>query len=186
MVDIVTGSTSTELWHELVCEGERRAGTPLDETSESYLVFTLMRHDRDAPLAHRIMAIELLSALERGGTLGGQELRDVGDRCLLIAGLYPELANRRSVPLSYFTDLGRTAYDRLAQQTGRAVAELYQTLVRVFTRLVRVLVELRQLASERPLLDPLTRHALALDAGLDAAQNAFPGALLLPVSTRQQ
>lgn len=184
MADILTGPTPTDLWRELVREGEERSGARLDEDAESYLVFTLMRHDRDAPLASRIMAIELLSALERGGRLREQDLRDVGDRCLLIAGLYPELAERRRVSQRYFVELGQHAYDELAHATRAALADLYARLVRLFSRLVRVLIEVRQLARATPVLDPLARHELALAAGGDVALRDFPGAIVIPGSTR--
>lgn len=184
MADILTGPTPTELWRELVREGEERSGARLDEDTESYLVFTLMRHDRDAPLASRIMAIEFLSALERGGRLREQDLRDVGDRCLLIAGLYPELAERRRVSQRYFVELGQHAYDELAHATRAALADLYARLVRLFARLVRVLIEVRQIAAATPVLDPLSRHELALAAGDDVAMRDFPGAIVIPGSSR--
>ena len=176
MADILTRETVTALWQELVRDAERKAGRPLGEDLESYLVFTLMRHYRDAPLAHRVVALEWLEALQRDGRQREDELRDVGDRCLLIAGLYPELAQRRRVPLAYFVDVGRSAYDQLASELRAALAELYAQLARAFAQLVRVLVEVRQLSGEWQGLAPLDRHALALQAG---EPDAFAGAILV-------
>jgi hypothetical protein len=89
------------LWQGLVAEGEDSAGVRLSETTESYLVFLLMQHLRDGALAGRALALEWLSALERVGTLRAEQLREVGDRSLLIAGLYPGLAERRRVGREY-------------------------------------------------------------------------------------
>lgn len=186
MGEILTGPSATGLWRDLVREGESRCGATLDEDAESYLVFTLMRHDRDAPLAHRVMALELLRAFEQGGRLREQDLRDVGDRCLLIAGLYPELAARRRVSVDYFISLGQVAYDDLAQRSRLALAELYGQLVRLFARLVRVLLEVRRIAHSGHALDPLARHALALAAGADVAAREFEGSIVLPGPTRAQ
>jgi hypothetical protein len=162
MAQIVTSASQTELWHELVREGEDRAHARLNEDAESYLVFTLMRHSRDTPLAHRTMALELLEALQREGRVREQDLRDVGDRCLLIAGFYPELAQRRRVPLSYFVELGRSAYGQLGEELRAALAALYAGLARGFGDLVRVLLEVRRLSGEWTGPDAFARHELAL------------------------
>jgi len=177
MSTIHTRETQTALWHELVREGEQRAGRALGEERESYLVMTLMRHLGDAPLAHRVMAFELLEALQQSGRVRQQELRDVGDRCLLISGLYPELAERRRVQLGYFIDLGRGAYARLAQDLTAALRELFEELSRGFAELVRVLFALRGLSGQVPMLAPIDRHALALEAR--TAARDFPGAILV-------
>jgi hypothetical protein len=161
MPDILTGE-GTNLWHDLVREGEQRARQPLGEDAESYLVFTLMRHHRDAPLAHRTMALELLEALQRSGRRREDELRDVGDRCLLLAGLYPELAQRRRVDLGYFIALGRGAYAQLADELRAAIAALYAQLAQDFDRLVRVLLAVRTLSGEWRGPDAFARHDLAL------------------------
>lgn len=185
MGEILTRETATALWHELVREGEQRAGRTLGEDLESYLVFTLMRHQGDAPLAHRIMGVELLEALQEGGRQREAELRDVGDRCLLIAGLYPELAQRRRVPLSYFVDLGQGAYDRLASELRAAWAQLYAELAHAFAQLVRVLVEVRRLSGSWAGLAPLDGHELALRAGA-AVNPTFPGMVLVQGTPRSQ
>lgn len=182
-LQILTRDSPTQLWQELVREGEQRARATLDEDLESYLVFTLMRHLGDAPLAHRIMALELLEAMLKGGRLREQELRDVGDRCLLIAGLYPELAQRRHVPVRYFLELGQGAYDQLGCELRAALAALYAQLARAFSVLVRVLLEVRKLSGEWSGLAPLDRHALLMrpDGTPEPdAELAFEGAILVP------
>lgn len=163
MGEIVTG-VDTQLWHELVREGEQQAREHLDEDAESYLVFTLMRHHRDAPLAHRTMALELLEALQRGGRRREEELRDVGDRCLLLAGFYPELAQRRRVDLGYFIQLGRGAYAQLGDELRAALARLYARLAQDFDRLVRVLLAVRGLSGDWRGPDAFALHDLALAA----------------------
>ena len=161
MNQIFTG-VDTGLWHQLVRDGELQAREHLGEQSESYLVFTLMRHHRDAPLAHRTMALELLDAMQASGRKREEELRDVGDRCLLLAGFYPELANRRCVSLGYFIDLGRSAYAQLGGELRAALAGLYSALARDFDRLVRVLLAVRKMSGEWAGPDALARHDLAL------------------------
>lgn len=163
--DICTADSATALWQDLVREGEQRCGAQLDENSESWLVFTLMRHLGSTALAEPAMALVYLDALHTaGGARRSQALQDVGERCLLIAGLYPELAQRRRVSQRYYIELGQGAFRQLADEARRAMAELYEGIARQFARLVRVLVELRALSGEWRGLAPLERHALSLAA----------------------
>lgn len=130
---------ATALWQELVFEGERRSGLALDADSESYLVFALMRHLGDDALVKRIMALELFAADAEQGRRRQDGLRDVGDRCLLIAGLFPGLAARRRVGDDYFAGLGRSAYRQAAHDVHDAYAGLFARLASAFEQLVRVL-----------------------------------------------
>lgn len=132
-----------ELWQALVHEAGERAGCPLDEPRESYLVFVLLRHQRDAHLLARTQALEWLHAQALAGTVRADALRDVGDRCLLIAGLYPGLAERRRVGTGYFVELGRSAYRDLADAGRSAYASLFAQLARGFGELVATLQALR-------------------------------------------
>lgn len=168
MDDRLVHGTQTGLWQALVREGQQRAGAPLDEDLESYLVFALMRHLQDAGLAERVLALDLLAALAAAPP-PEQELREVGDRCLLIAGLFPRLAQRRRVPVSYYLDVGRGAFGTLAERSQHALAALYGRLVESFADLVRVLLQLRADAEAMP---PLLRYELCLARGEVQPQQA--------------
>lgn len=131
----------TALWQGLIREGEARRHLALGEDLEAYLVFALMRHLGDAQLAGRTMAEEYLQAHER--PMRPDRLRDVGDRCLLIAGLFPRLARRRRVNTAYYVDLGRGAYASAAQRAPRIERALFDQLVEAFDSLVAVLQGVR-------------------------------------------
>ena len=131
--------TPLELWFDLVREAEQRAHTPLDEPVESYLVFLLQRHQHDHVLAGRIMALEWLDGLERVGQERVEVLRDVGDRCLLVAGLFPRLALRRRVTPAYYARIGQSAYAAVAEAPRTGHADLFRQLVRAFEAMRRVL-----------------------------------------------
>lgn len=130
---------AAELWRELVCEGEARAELRLPENVQAYLVFLLMRHLRDGTLAGRTMALEWLQALELSGRPRADALRDVGDRCLLLAGWYPKLAERRRVSPGYFTTLGEGAYGEVAGVASNGYGELFAELASAYRAMVRVL-----------------------------------------------
>jgi hypothetical protein len=132
-----------ELWQALVREAGERVGSPLDEMHESYLVFVLLRYQRDDTLLARAQALDWLDAQSRCGSVRADALRDVGDRCLLIAGLYPGLAERRRVGIEYFVDLGRGAYLEVADASRNAYAALFEQLARSYRELVRTLRAMR-------------------------------------------
>jgi hypothetical protein len=127
------------LWHDLVRDGEQHAGLTLGETVQSYLVFVLMRYLRDGALAAHVLALDWLAAAEHTGRARADALRDVGDRCLLVAGRYPALARRRNVNADYFAALGCGAYHGVADVARDGHAALFAELARAFGAMVRVL-----------------------------------------------
>lgn len=145
MSEAIRQGASTELWQALVREGCARAGRALDEARESYLVFVLLRYQRDGQLLAQAQALQWLHAQAQVGTARADALRDVGDRCLLIAGLYPGLAERRRVSVDYFVDLGRGAYLGVAEASRAAYAELFAQLAAAYRDLVRALAAMRGL-----------------------------------------
>lgn len=144
MTDTLTTGTVTELWQGVLVQAQARTHTRLGEGLESYLVFALVRHSRDAVLTGRIVALEYFDGLEEVGGVRDDRLRDVGDRCLLIAGLFPGLPRRRQVTRDYYQDLGRAAYWELAGSGRSCLAPLYADLAAAFLSLVRVLQGVRR------------------------------------------
>lgn len=137
--------TPVEVWQALVQEAYERTGRRLDESSESYLVFVLLRYQADSQLLTHAQGVDWLQALELVGRARADALRDVGDRCLLVAGLFPGLAERRRVTVDYFVNIGRSAYQGVADVTRQAYAELYEQLARSYRELVRTLDAMRTL-----------------------------------------
>lgn len=140
---MIRQGAAAALWQDALREAETRSATPLDETQESYLVFVLLRHQNDPELLARVQALDWLHAQECAGRTRADALRDVGDRCLLIAGLYPALAQRRRVSVDYFTTLGRGAYRDVAEACRNAYADLFAQLAARYDALVQVLRGLR-------------------------------------------
>jgi hypothetical protein len=179
---IVTDSTQTALWQSLVRDAQARASRQLGDDLESYLVFTLMRHQNDARLGMRTIALEWLDTLLASGRKREMGLRDVGDGCLLIAGLYPQQAQRRRVSLSYFQDIGSDAYRHLGEHASGGLDGLFRSLARAFAELVRVLFEVRRLAGDATRLDPGLAYDWCEANGRivpERAAEMFPGAIVI-------
>ncbi|MBB4132457.1 MULTISPECIES: hypothetical protein [unclassified Xanthomonas] len=138
-----------ELWQALVREAGQRIARPLDESREHYLVFVLLRFQRDAHLLSRTQALAWLHAQDQVGSVRADALRDVGDGCLLIAGLFPGVAQRRRLSVDYFIDLGRGAYFEVAD-TRCSDAGLFAQLAGSYHELVRTLAALRTPCNWQP------------------------------------
>ncbi|MDN5869288.1 MAG: hypothetical protein L0H73_00970 [Nitrococcus sp.] len=144
MSRLILEPSATAAWHRVVTEAASDAECELDEQRESYLVFLLMRYLRRPELVRSVFALKFLQALLSRGRMRRDRLQEVGDQCLIFAGLFPEQAERRRVRLSYFVDLGRSAYSDLADAPHAGSAELFHTLACTFVVLTDVLRAIRQ------------------------------------------
>ncbi|MCC5813065.1 MAG: hypothetical protein JJU06_22085 [Ectothiorhodospiraceae bacterium] len=145
MAELIVQYTSTAQWHGLLMDAQERSRRHLSEDSESYLVFLLMRYLRRPDLVRRVMAMGYLKAMLSAGRLRQERLQDVGDQCLILAGLFPGQAARRRVALQYFVDLGRGAFHWRAQSDDTPEESLYGDLARRYPDLIAVLQALRTL-----------------------------------------
>ncbi len=143
MSELIIEPTAKAAWHRLVKDAEQRASCELGEASESYLVFLLMRYLQRPEIVRAVLALNFLRATQDQGRSRGEALQEVGDQCLIFAGLFPEQAYRRRVRVSYFIELGRAAYDAAAGEHKRGYARLYAELAETFVHLTDVLRALR-------------------------------------------
>jgi hypothetical protein len=172
MNTLILEPTVTAEWKTLVKEAEEANHYSLSEDLESYLVFLLARFTSQPEIANSVLALDFLRSLEHTGQQRTEALREVGDKSLLFAGLFPNRANRRRVKISYFVDIGRNAYSALATLSKKTTSELYIALDDGFVTLMDVLHVMRELANQNAALTPLqaaelwhdthSRHALAV------------------------
>jgi len=165
MPELVIRSSATEEWLSLVHEAEAAAACPLDEEMQSYLVFLLMRFTEKPELAASVLTVEYLQSMQATGRVGHEQLRDVGDKCLLYSGLFPRRAERRRVKISYFVNLGRSAYQHLSEQMEHSTAVLYHRLAGTFVSLMDILQTMRALGTRSDHLDALQAFELWRDTG---------------------
>ena len=169
MSELVIHTSATAEWLSLVNEAESAAALHLDEEMQSYLVFLLMRYTESPELAASVLAMEYLQSMRSRGRVGQDQLRNVGDKCLLYSGLFPERAERRRVKISYFVDLGRSAYQQLSDRLEHGAAAMYHHLADTFVSLMDILQTMRTLNSRATRLDPVHAFELWRDTGSQAA-----------------
>jgi hypothetical protein len=163
---ILTSTTSTALWHDIVHDAEKSCAIVLKEDVESYLVFLLMRYTNQPQLATQVMATEFLQGVKMSASKQEVVMQGVGDKCLLFAGLYPNLAEKRLVKISYFVNIGKTAYITISKKSN----DLYGLLSTQFVSLMDVLQSIRLYTKHHPDLLPLQAYDLWNETG---SQRAF-------------
>jgi hypothetical protein len=164
MARLILEPTSQAQWLTLLHEAESACDRHLDETLESYLVFLLMRFTDKPYCTARIMASDYLESQLLNGEQRIGRLRDVGDHCLLFSGMFPQLAERRLVRVSYFVTLGRSSYRQLSSVLDRSWATVYQHLSEAFIVLMDVLHAMRELGGDA-VLTPIQAMDLWADTG---------------------
>lgn len=153
MNKLILQSTSLAQWYTLVSEAENAFGKRLAIDLESYLVYLLEHYTNKPDLTGSILALDYLHSLEATGRARTDKLRDIGDKCLLFSGFFPEVAFKRHVTVSYFVSLGRHAYNHLSSR-GLVNKALYSLLREQFVNLLDLLFSIRELSGEQ--------HALSL------------------------
>ena len=157
-------------WQQLVSEAETELGVTLDEELESYLVFTLMRYTQRPEMGSGVLALDYLQAMQNVGSASGQQMREVADQCLLLTGLFPARARHRRVSINYYVDLGRSAYQHLAENLA-SMTQLYSQMAQQFVQAMDTLHTIRQLGEGNLQLEPLEAFDLWQQTGSRAAQS---------------
>jgi hypothetical protein len=137
---VLTSPTSVALWYDAIKYAEDRCSIALKEDLEAYLVSLLIRYTNKPEVAKQILATAFLEALQLRENERHATLQYVGDQCLLFAGLFPRVAEKRHVKISYFVGIGRSAYANVSKKTN----DLFGSLAMQFVVLMDVLQSIRQ------------------------------------------
>jgi len=162
METLILHPTATAQWQALVDEAERLSSIQLSEELESYVVFLLMRFSEHPEMVGNIIATEFLENLTHlKQTQEG--LREVGDKCLLYAGLFPGNARRRRVRISYYVNLGQSAYGSLSESYINSFSKLFASLSNHFVGIMDIMHAMRELTKNEFSLDLLQAEELWSD-----------------------
>ncbi len=108
-------NTEVGLWVDLLKEGQARACVTLSETEEAYTVHMLQRFILDPELTNTTLALGYLENQNESNAKKYGNLWHTADAGLLMAGLFPERARRKNVPVSYLTGMSQVCFLSLAQ-----------------------------------------------------------------------
>ena len=154
--------SSLSAFYTLVEEARKSSTTPLSEDLQSYLVLLLLRFMKMTQLVDSIFALDFLENIKKSNRESLQILREIGDKCLLFSGLFPNRAKHRLVNVSYYVKLGQNAYLALSHHSHTQLATFYENLSRQFVPLMDILHLIREMDShtKEKSLDLLTAEDL--------------------------
>lgn len=175
MIDLHTEETLA--WRALITRSEAEVALVLHQDVEAYLSRTLLRYlGRPA----RIVGTERAATLEALFAHPPDDPRVIGDRSLLLVGLFPEHVARYRVSLSQFIEHGRSAFRTCARRDNERV---FVDVDREYIRIIDVLRAMRQLTGGMPGVDLLHAYQLWDETGSLHAWRVLCGELNgLPVS----
>lgn len=155
------------LWRDVIKGAEDRCAITLKQELESYLVSLMMRFTNQPGVARQVIATAFMEAMQKGELERRVSLAQVGDHCLILAGLFPKAITHRQVKLGYFVDLGRSAYATISQRAY----DLYGALALQFVVLMDILQSIR----ESPDMLPLEAYELWQEVGSQRALRILKG-----------
>ena len=147
MKKLILHPTDTSQWHALVNEAQALTHLVLNENTESYLVFLLMRFSQSTQLMESVIALDFLESMRVPGSRQVELLRDVGDKSLLFCGLFPGMADKRHVRLEYFSGMGQAAYLTVSELQDSESAHLFFQLSEQFMTMQQILQAMRKSSS---------------------------------------
>ena len=102
------------LWVDLLKEGQARAQIPLSEFEESYTVFMLCRFMDKPGFMDAVLALSYLESQNLPPHKKEKTLRTTADTGIILAGLFPERAERLNVSCAYFVEMSKACFTELA------------------------------------------------------------------------
>ena len=99
-----------------------------------------LQKDASGKKTKEMLAVTLLSAQQSEPLTKIKKLKELGDHSLYMSGFFPDFFQRKIVDIDYYVDMGRTAYDSLAQSVDEdTFSALYGQIAKNFLKLVDVL-----------------------------------------------
>lgn len=139
---LILHPTEMSQWYALVNEAQASTSLILNESTESYLVFLLMRFSQLPKLIESVIALDFLESMHHPRRQI-ELLKEVGDKSLLFCGLFPGIAKKRRVSLEYFSGMGQAAYLTVGELHDNQLADLYLQLSQQFISLQQILRAMR-------------------------------------------
>lgn len=149
MAKLTVRKSTLSIWYDVVLEAQDSSRILLPESAEYYLVSLLLRYTDQPDFVDNVLGKLYLESQGKRPAASRASLRDVGDQCLLFAGLFPEHAERRRVNPDYFSELGKVAYSQLADYDQKGFTGIFKELLTYFDSMIATLHTLKHLSETR-------------------------------------
>ncbi|MFT4561355.1 MAG: hypothetical protein ACI9BW_001096 [Gammaproteobacteria bacterium] len=149
-------------WRAVLSKAQFLARTEFDPLIEEYLIGLLFRTLKTSSFGESNSPMQSFQVHDDNPFADFDDFRSIGDHCLLYAGLFPEQAILRNLPISYFARVGRLAYAESARLEDDPIFEMLATS---FVEIMDVLLVLREIEHEAKSMDLMSAYHLWRDTG---------------------
>ena len=172
MTTIVQHESAKAQWHTLVGDAIESSNHTLDDELKNYLILALLRLTHKTNLVDTQVAMEYLTAVGENRFRQVTQLRELGDTCLLLSGLFPQRAQKKLVGIGYYVNMGRSSYIQISHVSQRSLAHLYQKLAEGFVILTDILHAMREL-NGIPVMNEVEKYKFWSDFESDYARKSL-------------
>ena len=143
---IIDHNPAFRIWQEAIKNAENKCDVVLKNELEDYLISMLIRYTHKPEIVKQLFGKAFLEALQVESYSRRSHLQEVGDQCLIFAGLFPKAAEKKLVKISYFVNLGQSAYSSISE-----VNAIFGSLAYEFVVIMDVLQSIRPWSELLPL-----------------------------------
>ena len=152
-------TSETSNWYKLLNKAQAASGFYLAAEVERYIVYVMTSMANDS--IYSLESDETMPKTKRDQRL--HKMRKTGEQCLIVAGLFPDHANRTGVPLMYMMEKGRKAYNDLAEAVPEM--DIYSFLGENFLKVIDLLQRLGEYCGVNHTLDLIQACELWQETG---------------------
>ena len=156
-------TTETANWYALLNRAQAESNSYFQRDVEDYLVYLLAYMETELTYRENIN-------IEANGFLPDtpkqrrlSKIKDIGEQCLLIAGLFPDHANLTGIPLLFMMEKGCSAYRELANATPEV--SLYLYIADNYGKVIDLLQKLGEMCGDYHKLDLIQAVELWQETG---------------------
>ena len=133
------------IWQESILEAESKSGHYIEDCLRHYLVITLDHFTLKTDIGSHVIAIDFLNHVNGKTNFDINCLRNTGDLCLILSGLFPESIKNKNISNEYVIGIGQHAYDIISCMDKHPLlsAPLFKKLRDSFPELSLTLSNLR-------------------------------------------
>jgi len=150
-------------WYALINRAQAESNSYFHKDVEDYLVHLLAYVDSELTNVHyrSSEANGLFPYTPKQQRLA--KIKNIGEQCLLIAGLFPDHANLTGIPLLFMMERGYSAYRELADATPEV--SLYSNIADNYGKVIDLLQNLGEMCGDYHKLDLIQAVELWQETG---------------------
>lgn len=130
-------SNTQAQWYNVLCDLQEETSTQLPSEIEHYLLLTLINTTQDISILDSFLSQDLLNAV--GDPYKPERWQDLGDKCLILGGFFPEWTNRRVRSEAFIANLGKLGYSQASLQHFGANQKIFEYLHHHYDEIVEFL-----------------------------------------------